>query len=260
MQTLVFKPIRESASRQTMEKPRSVEWKNSLKQSVWCTFIPPSSPPKSTVSHQAQEAVVAVFRFAKRWTLSLLQMFPGCTALWGYVCVFLCVCVNGPEASIGVADCPYHHWCLLNGQIHTHTQPTWLGSGLGPVFLASFFSLLWVVFLPESTFFSFLVNFMFFGAAVKVLFPSPYLFSYLSFSLGHSPLLLFLFQALFRIFHSCYSFLFPCQPSPQKNWQLQVCGWKLTASFPHTHSLRVFPMQTIQTWLHSTYAFISPFL
>lgn len=46
------------------------------------------------------------------------------TPLAGIPLLCVCVCVNGPEASIGSGSLP--HRCLLNGQIHT--QLTWFGS------------------------------------------------------------------------------------------------------------------------------------
>lgn len=52
------------------------------------------------------------------------ELFGCYTVSWHPVAVCVCVCVNGPEASIGSGSLP--HRCLLNGQIHT--QLTWFGS------------------------------------------------------------------------------------------------------------------------------------
>lgn len=52
------------------------------------------------------------------------ELFGCYTVSWHPIALCVCVCINGPEASIGSGSLP--HRCLLNGQIHT--QLTWLGS------------------------------------------------------------------------------------------------------------------------------------
>lgn len=145
-----------------MEQPQGVKWKNSLNQSGCRSSFSATQVDSLT---PAQEAVVAVFRFAEHWTFRLLQCSLA-ALLSGAVCVSECVRINGPEASIGVAACPTAYVCWMDKSTY---NPLGLaaGSSHGPfLFLSSLcplflfltsFSLLPSLFPIQVTFQHFLV-------------------------------------------------------------------------------------------------------
>lgn len=128
-------PSVKSANTQTMKKPQALTWENSLNPSRCCSSFSATQVDSLT---PVQEAVVAVFS-------SPNAELPGCYSVpWLLcplglcVCVPKCVCMNGPEASPGVAACPTADVCWMDKSTY---NPLGLeaGSSHGPFLLLSSF-------------------------------------------------------------------------------------------------------------------------